>query len=127
MRVWVSKHVSHTSHCFVSIFISSLAGAATILVSNPMEVLRIRSSLEKDASFVENVKALGLRGLFSGWQAGAYSIYSRCQSGRTKVLISIHKRGQHQDYSCCVSVCATNTQQTDTSTRSRECGSSYAC
>jgi len=47
-----------------------LAGASTILVSNPMEVLRIRASIDQDASCLDNVKALGLRGLFSGWQAG---------------------------------------------------------
>jgi len=54
----------------VQIVCGGIAGASTLLVTNPMETLRIRASIEgQSSSFIDNVNALGLRGLYSGWEA----------------------------------------------------------
>lgn len=45
--------------------IGALSGAATIAASNPMEMLRIKSSVSQ-GSVLTNIKALGLSGLFAG-------------------------------------------------------------
>ena len=53
------------------IICGGVAGASTILVTNPMETLRIRASIEgKTSSFTDNVRALGLSGLYFGFEAG---------------------------------------------------------
>ena len=54
----------------VQIVCGGIAGASTLLVTNPMETLRIRASMEgQTSSFIDNVNALGVRGLYSGWEA----------------------------------------------------------
>lgn len=43
-----------------------MAGAATLAVTNPMEVLRLHALQSKGSSMGASIREIGLRGLFSG-------------------------------------------------------------
>jgi hypothetical protein len=47
----------------------ALAGAVTIFVTNPMEVLRLRASLNHEESAIDAMQKVGLTGLFKGLRA----------------------------------------------------------
>ena len=77
-----------------------LAGASTVVATNPMEILRIKSSLSPDNSVLANIRALGLRGLYSGWDASwfrdipfsaiYFTLYCQAKTALAPVLAGAH-------------------------------------
>ncbi|EKX54780.1 hypothetical protein GUITHDRAFT_62947 [Guillardia theta CCMP2712] len=53
----------------LQIIAGGIAGASTLIATNPMEVLRIRAASSDQRCLITNVKSLGLLGLFAGYQA----------------------------------------------------------
>ena len=47
----------------------ALAGAGTLVATNPMEVLRLRAATHKDEGALEAMRKVGVLGLFKGFQA----------------------------------------------------------
>lgn len=85
------------------LFAASIAGAATIFVTNPMEMLRIKASMSPGRSVLDNARALGLPGLFAGWDSTWFRdipfsciyflLYCHLKVALTPVLQGMHAEG----------------------------------